>query len=232
MSSLFHLILTQPLFNLLVALYKYVTFNDLGLAIIALTLIVRFILYPVFYKGLKSQMLMQKIQPEIQQVQQQYKTNKEEQARALMAIYKENKINPFSSIIYIAVQLPILIAVYRIFFKGLTTESFTDLYSFISAPTVINHHLLGIVDITQPSMIIVAIAVLAQYWQAKTSMAKQQSGKVAPMTKYMVYIGPLLTLIILPKLSAAIGLYWVTTSIFSVFQQHLINKQLYQEPVQ
>ena len=171
---------------------------------------------------------MQKIQPEIQKVQQQHKNNKEEQAKALMAVYRENKINPFSSIIYIALQLPILIAVYQIFFKGLTTESFTGLYDFVSAPAVINPDFLGLINITEPSMIIVSLAVLAQFWQAKTSMAKQPAGgKVAPMTKYMVYIGPLLTLLILPKLSAAIGLYWITTSVFSVFQQHLINKQLY-----
>lgn len=228
MSSLFHIVLTQPLFNLLVVLYKHVTFADLGLAIIALTILVRFILYPIFYKGLKSQMLMQKIQPEITKAQQENKGDKEKQAKALMEVYKRNKINPFSSIIYIFAQLPLLIAVYRIFFQGLNPDSFKDLYSFISAPAVVNHQFIGILDITQPSMIIVVLAVIAQYYQSKTSMAKPVSGaKIAPMTKYMVYIGPVLTLLILPKLPAAIGLYWITTSVFSIFQQHIINKQLY-----
>ena len=227
MGELFHLILTQPLFNLLVALYQHVTFADLGLAIILLTIIVRLILYPVFYRGLKSQMVMQKIQPEIARVQKEHKGNKEKQAIALMEVYKVNKVNPFSSLIYVFAQLPILIAVYQIFLKGLTMEAFSDLYSFVSAPVVINNEFLGLLDVSKPSMIIVALAVICQYWQGKTAMAKNPAAGSSPMSKYMVYMGPLLTLLILPKLSAAIGLYWITTSVFSVFQQHLINKQLY-----
>lgn len=228
MSSIFHLVLTQPLFNLLVFLYKYVAFADLGVAIILLTIIVRLVLYPVFYKGLKSQMLMQKIQPHVQRAQQQHKNDKQKQAEVLMAIYREHKVNPFSSILYVFAQLPILIAVYHIFLKGLTTETFTDLYSFISAPLTVNTEFLGLIDVTKPSMLIVALAVIAQYVQSKTAMAKSPAtGQAAAMAKYMVYIGPLLTLLILPRLSAAIGLYWITTSVFSIFQQHLINKQLY-----
>ncbi len=228
MGAFFHLILIQPLFNLLVVLYKYVTFEDLGLAIIALTIVVRFILYPIFYKGLKSQMIMQKIQPEITKAQQENKGDKEAQAKALMDVYKRNKVNPFSSILYVFAQLPILIAVYRIFFGGLNPDSFKDLYSFISAPAVVNHQFLGLIDITQPSMIIVALAVVAQYFQSKTAMAKNNTGaKQSQMTKYMMYMGPILTLLILPRLPAAIGLYWVATAVFSIFQQHIINKQLY-----
>lgn len=226
MGTLFHLLLTQPLFNLLVLLYKYVTFNDLGLAIIVLTIVIRFVLYPIFYRGLRSQMMMQKIQPEIAKAQQMHKNNKEEQAKALMAVYKENKVNPFASILYVFAQLPILIAVYRIFLTGLTAVAFQNLYSFITPPVTINPMFLGILDISKPSMVIVVCAVVAQYFQSKSAMAKN-TGPQSAMTKYMVFMGPLLTLLILPRLSAGIGLYWVTTSVFSIFQQRLINKQLY-----
>jgi membrane protein insertase Oxa1/YidC/SpoIIIJ len=54
-----------------------------------------------------------------------------------------------------------------------------------------------------------------------------QASGANPMMKYMVYLGPLLTVIILPSLSAGIGLYWTTNAVFSIFQQHLINKQLH-----
>lgn len=224
MSTLFHLLLTQPLFNLLVVLYKYVTFGDLGLAIVLLTIIVRIILYPIFYKGLKSQTLMQKIQPEVARIQRDMKNDREGQAKALMALYKENKVNPFSSMIYIFAQLPILIAIYGIFMKGLTAETFTTLYPFITAPETVNHTFLGLLDITKPNMIIVILAAVAQYYQARMGMAK--AGSVSAAAKYTVYLGPLLTLLILPKLSAGIGIYWLTTSLFSIFQQHLINKRL------
>lgn len=227
MSYLFHLLLTQPLFNLLVVLYKEVTFGDLGLAIILLTVIIRFILYPIFYKGLKSQMMMQKLQPEIARAQQENKNNREAQAKALMEVYKRNKVNPFASILYIFAQLPILLAVYHIFLKGLTPESFANLYSFIGVPEVVSTQFLGLINVTEPSMIIVAFAVVAQYFQSKTAMAKNTGSKQPPIAKYMLYVGPLLTLLILPSLPAAVGLYWVTTAVFSIFQQNIINKQLY-----
>ena len=227
MGTLFHLALTQPLFNLLVVLYKYVTVEDLGLAIILLTVIVRLLLYPVFYKGLKSQTLIQKIQPEVQRVQKQFKDDKQKQAEQLMALYKENKVNPFSSLLYVLIQLPILIAVYRIFFHGLTTDTFTNLYSFVSAPATVSHIFLGVIDIAKPSIVIVVIAALAQYWQSRLSIAKQSNQGQSGMQRAMVYMAPLLTLLVLPRLSAAVGLYWATSALFSVAQQYLINKQLY-----
>ena len=80
-------------------------------------------------------------------------------------------------------------------------------------------------------MIIVVLAAIAQYVQAKLSLPKPKPGeapsKAAAMGKYMVYMGPVLTLIILPQLNAAIGLYWLTTSVFSIFQQRIINKKIY-----
>jgi YidC/Oxa1 family membrane protein insertase len=226
MTSFFNLILAQPLFNLLVVLYSHVTFGDLGLAIILLTIIVRLLLYPIFYRGLKSQMLTQKIQPEIAKAQQQYKDDKQAQTKAIMEVYKKNNLNPFASILYILIQLPIFFAIYHLFATGLTTEAFSNLYSFIPAPEITNSMFLGILDISKPSLVIVALAAIAQYYQGKMATPAQASG-ANPMMKYMVYLGPLLTVIILPSLSAGIGLYWTTNAVFSIFQQHLINKQLH-----
>lgn len=225
---MFHFLLTQPLFNLLVVLYEFVAFGDLGLAIIALTLLIRLILYPVFYKGLKSQMLMQQMQPEMKRLQSQYKDDKAKQAQEMMGLYKKYGINPFSSIFYTLIQLPILFAVYKIFITGLTPEAMKDLYSFIPAPESLNPLFLNVLDLTQPSWIMVIVATAATFIQSYL-MVKQSAAKgtQAPGSKYMMYLAPALTLIFLPSLSAAIGLYWTTTAIFSIFQQMAINKQLH-----
>lgn len=231
MSQLFHLILTQPFANILVILYSYITFHDLGFAIIALTILIRLVLYPIFYRGLKGQSLMQKIQPEIQKAQEQNKGNREAQATAVMEIYKKNKVNPFGPFFYLLLQLPILIAVYRLFAAGFNTTTLSQLYSFVPAPTQINTLFLGMMDLSKPNLIIVALAVISQYIQGKMALPQVQAGqpqaKTAAMSKYMVYMGPLLTLIILPRFSSAIGLYWLTTSVFSIFQQRIINKKIY-----
>jgi YidC/Oxa1 family membrane protein insertase len=228
---MFHVILIQPLFNLLVILYQYVAFGDLGIAIIALTIFIRLILYPVFYKGIKSQMVMQRMQPEMKRVQEQYKNDKGKQAEMMMALYKQYQINPFSSIFYTFIQLPLLWAVYRIFLTGITPESLKDLYSFIAAPASVNPLFLGLVDITKPNLIIVGIAVIVSFIQSYM-LAKQTAtrGQTSAANKYLVYLAPVLTLLILPKLPAGIGLYWATTAVFSIFQQMAINKQISQAP--
>src|SRR3989344_8721224 len=131
MGNFFNIILYQPLFNALVSLYNTVAFQDLGVAIILLTFVVRVILYPLFYHSFKNQTLMQKIHPEIQKIQHNHKGNREKQAQALMELYKQHKVNPFSGFFLILVQLPVLIVLYQLFLKGLNPETFTNLYSFI-----------------------------------------------------------------------------------------------------
>jgi len=231
MSYLFHLLLTQPIFNALVALYKYVAFEDLGIAIILLTIVIRFILYPLFYKALRSQSIMQKIQPEIARIQKEYKDDREQQALKMMALWKEHKVNPFASFGLILVQLPILIAMYRVFLNGFSAEALNDLYPLLSVPENINSVSLGLINLSTPNMIIVGIAVVAQYFQSRLALPKIKEGqtptKAQQTARKMVFIAPIITLLILPRLSAALGLYWITTAVFSIIQQHIVNKRLY-----
>src|SRR5687767_12153083 len=108
MRYLFHELLYQPLFNALVFLYENVTFGDIGIAIILLTIIIRLILYPLFRKSIRNQMLLQRIQPMVKRIQEEHKENREKQAKALLELYREHKVNPFSGILLLFVQLPIL----------------------------------------------------------------------------------------------------------------------------
>ena len=231
MGSLFNEILYKPLYNALVFLYQYVTLEDLGLAIILLTILIRFLLYPLFYKSIKNQALLQKIQPEIQKIQHTHKDNREKQAKELMMLYRQHKVSPFSSFLMILVQLPVLIALYRLFLQGFAPETFQNLYSFMPAPEHVNSSLLGIIDLSGRNMIIVALAVVAQHFQGKVGLPTMETGmEVAPAAKIgrqMVFIGPVLTFIILRTMPSAIGLYWIVTSMFSIIQQVIINKKIY-----
>ena len=218
MSELFHKILYQPLFNVLVFLYQYL--GDLGVAIIILTVLIRVVLFPLFYKGAKDQAIMQRLAPKIKEIQTNHKNNREEQAKALMGLYREHKVNPLSSFLLILVQLPILIALYQVFMKGLVGPDFLDL------------NFLGLIDLSKKSAIIVGLAAVAQYFQGKLSIISAKSGKdLTPMERMgrqMIYLGPILTIIFLYffNLPSAVGLYWLTTSLFSVIQQIIINKRL------
>ncbi len=232
MGSLFNTILYQPLFNALVFLYKYVAFQDLGIAIILLTILIRFILYPFFYKSFKNQTLMQRLQPQIRKIQHDHKDNREKQAQVLMALYKEHKVNPFSGFLLILLQLPVLIALYQLFLKGFTPESFVNLYDFISSPDQINHSFLGLIDLQSRSIVMVGLAALVQYFQGRLALPKFSASEKDPssrIVRQMVFIGPILTVVFLTSLPSAIGLYWLVTSLFSIGQQIIINRQIEKE---
>ncbi|KKS82538.1 MAG: Sporulation associated-membrane protein [Candidatus Wolfebacteria bacterium GW2011_GWC1_43_10] len=236
MSYLFNEFLYRPLLNLLFLIYNNI-WADLGVAIILLTIIIRLILLPLFYKSAKDQTIIQKITPRIKEIQKNHKDNKEKQVREIMAVYKEHKVNPLSGFLLMLIQLPILIALYRVFWKGLSSDIFKLLYPFVGVPENISHSFLGLVDLNQKSLAIVIIAALAQYFQSKLlmSVGKKNSKSVGnegaaavaeKISRQMVFLGPVLTFVILYSLPSAVGIYWLTTSVFSVIQQIVINKRL------
>ncbi len=89
MYGLFHEFLYRPLFNALFFLYQNFSFHDLGIAIILLTILIRVVLFPLFYKGAKDQAIMQRLAPKIKEIQRNHKHNKEKQAQAMLELYRK-----------------------------------------------------------------------------------------------------------------------------------------------
>ena len=231
MINLFNEIFYRPLFNALIFLYEYIPGQDLGIAIIALTIFIRLILFPLFYKGAKDQAIIQRLAPKIKELQENHKNDREKQAKAMINLYREHKVNPLSQFLIIIIQLPVLIALYQVFWKGIGEISSGILYSFIPQITNLNHYFLGIIDLSKRNLAIVIVAALAQYFQGKLSLVKNNKNDknltpMEKMTKQMIFLGPILTIAFLSYLPSAVGLYWLTTSVFSVIQQIFINKQL------
>ncbi len=230
MYNIFNEIFYYPLFNALVFLYEYLSFGDLGVAIIALTVLIRLILLPLFYKSAKDQAIIGRLAPRIKEIQKNHKDDLSRQGQAMMDLYREHKVNPFSSVFLLFAQLPILFALYSVFSKGITDETLENLYSFIARPAVLDNYFLGIIDLSGRSLLIVVLAALAQFFQGKIALTKTNNGKdltqMEKMGRQMVFIGPVMTLLFFSMMPAAIGLYWLTTSVFSVIQQIIINKRL------
>ena len=149
-----------------------------------------------------------------------------------MEFYQANKINPFGSCLPVLIQLPILMILYYVFRSGLNTDRFEELlYSFTPHPETINTIFLGI-DLSQPSIYLAIIAGILQFFQTKQMMPKddkkKKSDKENPMqsmlSKQMMFMMPILTIIISLKLPAALPLYWAITTIFMIIQQQIILK--------
>lgn len=229
--NIFNNFLYYPLFNFLVLIYNYIPGNDFGLAIILLTLIIRLALYPISIKALNSQRSLQKLQPKLEEIQKKYKNDKEKQTKETLELYRSEKINPFGGLLLAIVQLPILIALYTVFWRGLEPKELLNLYSFIINPGSINAIFLGLVDLSKPNLTFAVLAGIFQFWQTRMLIPKTDKNQLKSnsintiMQKQMVYFFPVITIIILFKLPSALGLYWTASSIFSIVQQYFIFRK-------
>ncbi len=210
----------------------YVLTGNFGIAVIALTLLIKLLTNPLNARALQSQKVMAEIQPKLQEIQKKHKDNQQKQAEEMMALYKEKKFNPFSGIFLLFIQIPILWALFYVFKGGINIDSHM-MYSFVTLPQAINPNFLGI-DLSKQNIILAVITAVAQFFQAKTgmpSMPKSESSdktaQVSEMiTKQMIYFLPLVTFFVLYTLPAALGLYWLITTVFTIFQQRSIfNKK-------
>ncbi|MEW6610597.1 MAG: YidC/Oxa1 family membrane protein insertase [Patescibacteria group bacterium] len=233
MKYLYHILIYQPLFNLLIFFYNILPGNDIGIAIIALTIAVKLLLYPLSLQSIRSQRALQSLQPKLDALKQRYGDNKEALARATMELYKTEKVNPFSSCLPLLIQLPFFIALYQVFGRGLTSNGFEVLYPFITKPEFIKPMSFGFLDLTHPSIPLAVLAGLAQFWQSKMLVTKPQpqvpgakdESMTAIMNKQMLYMMPLMTVFIGTKLPGGLSLYWLVTTLLTVAQQAFLFRR-------
>jgi len=221
---------------------------DVGVAVIIFTIIVRLILFPLSKNALLTQVRMKEIEPEANKIKAQYANDRQTQALKVMELYKAKKIRPFSGVLLLFVQLPILIALISIFYKISPAIHPEYLYSFIHVPTV-KLSLLGI-SLASKSLVLSLITGVIQYFQLRFSIASQQQKKqdalrdpnVKPtdfasqlsgsMNTQMKYLLPILAFastywIIpsqFPQAAAIIAIYWSVSSLFTLGQELYIRK--------
>ncbi|EKD43843.1 MAG: hypothetical protein ACD_72C00098G0004 [uncultured bacterium] len=235
-STIFNSILYQPLFNLFVGLYNVVPGHDVGLVIIVVTVLLRLVVYPLTASSIKAQRSMQELQPKLEAIKKQYKDDQQKLAQATMELYRDHKVNPFTSCLPLLIQLPILIALYWVMQDGLASTNLTkELYSFVTNPGTINPMSFGIIDLSKASTVLAFLAGGAQFLQAKTltrqmppkeaGVGGKDEGMAAMMNKQMLYMMPIMTVVIGFSLPAGLTLYWFWSTILMALQQIYMNKQ-------
>ncbi len=236
MQAIWFTIILQPLFNILIFFYKYLG-HDMGMAIIALTIIIRLVFWPSQGKALRSQKALSELQPEIEKIREKYKTEPQKQSQEIMALYRTRKISPLSGCLPLLIQFPILIGLYSILRHVFQGNNFDWLYKFISSPGNLNTTLLGLVNLAQPEKIVMPIlAGATQFVLAWISRPKAQPKNQDPkkpggfdmqgmMSKQMIYFFPILIIFFAWSLPSGLVLYWIVTNIFMIAQQYIINKR-------
>ena len=231
-------LLFRPLFNLLVIITDLVPGHGVGISILIVTIIVRLILIPPSLHQAKqmqkNQTKMAALKKDLKKIQKQHANDQTKKAEATMQLYKEAGINPASGCLPLLIQLPILIALYRVFLIGIGPDTFQYLYSIVPTPTNINLSFLTI-NLAQSSLLLAVLAGLSQFILMKavspaTPTASpnddESAAMMASMQKNMAYIFPVMTVFISMKLPAALALYWVATTVFGIVQQYIFKKRL------
>jgi len=235
--NLFQVVLFQPIFNLLVFLYNTIPGSDVGFAIIVLTILIKLLLWPLMSSSLKSQKALQEIQPKLDELKEKHKGDKEALSKAMMELYKAEKVNPFASCLPVLIQLPILIALYRVLYHGFDGATLSQLYGFVHNPGHINTMFLGFVDLSKPHLILAVISGILQFGQTRMMMTKnppkqvaksdgaQDETMLASMNKSMLYFMPIVTVVIGASLPGGLTLYWVVVNAVSIAQQAYVFAQ-------
>lgn len=238
-SYLWHTFFFDPVYNALVFFIDIFPNGDVGLAIIATVILVKILLFPLSLKAVKTQKIMRELEPRLREIKEQYKDQREEQARAMMALYREAGMNPFASIGVMFIQIPFIIALYFAVANGggvaLPQINSALLYSFIPTPEAVSMVFLTIFDITEKSLPLALVAGATQFWYTKLAMptlAPKEKG-AAPSFKddfarnmqfQMRYVMPILITIIAYTLSAAIALYFVVSNVVTIIQELAVRK--------
>jgi len=243
-------LLFRPLINSLIGFYHL--FGNLGLAIIALTLVIRLLLLPFTLPALKAAQKMKELNPKLNKLKKKYKNDREKLAKAQLDLYRSAGVKPMAGFFPQIIQIVILIALYQVFRKVLGSNGgVEELNSFLYQPlkfaqnASLNLNFLYL-NLTKPDVIKVAglglpgvfliLSGVSQFLSAKVMMpiskkhekiAKKTPEKTDDFASMMqtqsLYMFPAMTILIGLSLPSGLALYWVIFSLFNL-AQHLIIK--------
>ncbi len=240
-GSFFRAVFYDPLYNILILFIGFVPGGDVGVAVIALTLVVKFALLPVLFKGARTQAILRSLEPKLAAIREKMKDTPEEMAKATFALYKEYKVNPFSALIPVLVQTPFLLALFFIFSRGGLPDLKLDiLYPFVTHPEQISMHLFGLFEVTRKSIVLAFIAAGSQFVYSLFSLPPLETRKADASFKddfarsfqlNIRYILPAIIGVFAYTLPSAVAISWITGNIFGTIQELYVRRRLTKEGI-
>jgi YidC/Oxa1 family membrane protein insertase len=250
----------SPLISLFQAIMVFVhnsiVGGSWGLAIVGLTVVVRAVMVPLTVKQFHSMQRLQQHMPQMKEIQEKYKEDKQRQQQELMKFYQENKINPFASCLPLLLQLPVFISLFYMLRtdlkKHICGARLVKHYNVHHSPTVASAaHLpskylekttceqvaphsakfLFIPDITNHASGVVLIVLLVLYIGSQLGSTLLMSATVDKNQRRMMMLLPLVFVLFIFKFPAGLLVYWITTNLWTVAQQYLIRRRIGPPPV-
>jgi YidC/Oxa1 family membrane protein insertase len=212
----------QPLEDAAEAVLK-LFHDDVGLtwgtSIIALTIVVRTVLIPLTYKQIKGMRALQALQPQMKQIQEKYKNDRQRMQQEMMRFYQENKINPLASCLPLLLQLPVFFALFQLLngggFEADVEASGEQSWLFISS----------VIEKPEGSELVLLMLLFAGSMALSTLVTMRSSPTAAGSQQYIL-IGAfsLIGLFFVPAFPAGLSLYWITTNFWTVLQSYAAAK--------
>jgi YidC/Oxa1 family membrane protein insertase len=240
----------QPLIDVfqsvLLFFHNHVGFSW-GVAIIALTVLMRAILLPLTVKQFHSMQRMQRMQPQLKALQNKYKDDKQRQQQELMKFYKENQINPLGSCLPLVAQLPVFISLFYMLRQDLRKNICPQTQAAYQAKYAAAHHVslsaaaghttpcgphngagfLFIPDLTNKATGWVLIVLLILYVGSQLASSLMMSSPMMDKTqRQLMMLLPLFFVIIVINFPAGLLVYWITTNFWTMGQQYAVRKMI------
>ncbi|MGH8932228.1 MAG: YidC/Oxa1 family membrane protein insertase [Egibacteraceae bacterium] len=210
-----------------------------GWAIILLTFSVRLVLLPLAIKQTNSMRAMMRVQPELKKIQARYKVDrsmsktnpdkyrerKQKQQEAMMALYKEHKVNPLGSCLPLILQAPILFALYRVLLSEVPEVREAPFYLIGSLGATVRE---GLAVAGIGVFLLLIVMAVTQFVTQKQMMSRQPSSspEQAQQQKIMLYAMPAMITIFGFNLPAGVLLYWVAQNVWMMVQQYVMFRSI------
>ncbi|MFT7507146.1 MAG: YidC/Oxa1 family membrane protein insertase [Acidimicrobiales bacterium] len=237
-SYIWHTFFFDPVYNSLVFFVDILPGGDVGLAIVCTVVFIKIVMLPLSIKVTKMQAIMRELDPKIKEIKKKI-SDKQEQAKATMELYKKSNVNPLSSVGLMFIQFPIIISLYLAVSNG-AGFPFPDinvdlLYSFVTRPDAPSMLMLGFFDITLKSMPLALLAGATQFLHVRLSMPVPEPKKegaepslkedfARSMQMQMLYVMPIIIVVIAYTLSAAIALYFTVSNLMAIAQEFVVRR--------
>jgi YidC/Oxa1 family membrane protein insertase len=208
-----------PIFDLLVWLFKVL--GNFGVAIIALTFIVRLLMFPIADRQFRSMAGMRRVQPKLKAIQERYKDDKAKLQQEMLKLYQAEKINPAAGCLPILLQIPVFYALYKVLLVAVEMrhQPFALWIKDLSAPdpmTPIN--LFGLLNFTPPSFLLIGVLPIilgvTMWLQFKLNPAPMD-----PVQQQVFSIMPWVLMVVMAPFAAGLQLYWAVSNVLTIGQQ-------------
>ncbi|MER9868293.1 membrane protein insertase YidC [Mesorhizobium sp. M0136] len=217
--------ITKPMFWLIDTLYKF--FGNFGLAILATTVIVKAIFFPLANKSYASMANMKKVQPKMLEIREKYADDKMKQQQAMMELYKTEKINPLAGCWPVALQIPVFFSLYKVLYITIEMRHapFFGWIQDLAAPDPTSiFNLFGLIPITLPHMLMIGVWPLimgvTMFLQMRMNPTPPDPTQAAIFT-WM----PVIFTFMMAGFPAGLVIYWAWNNTLSILQQGVIMKR-------